>query len=349
MSCSMRLASLVAGLLWCVPAIAEQGEAVPRWPAALMSGETRLAAYSLLREAPAGSAPLARKFADRMGLRHEAGQPPVKAYDRLSLRPIFDHDRNVNGGLPGDGFELGGLRFEVDEEARARSGVWLGAGIAAGRGYSIAPGRTVSFEADLSHAWSPATDRPRSRAGVESCLGTYLGEWSWIDLCTGARASYREDLFSEGHVSASYTKLVSFAGADHAVELGLEDVMRDDHDRGFVSLAVTSAVPGLGALRSNIRVGERVEGHHGTLWDVSIGLTRKVAGRTASVNAGLREAGGDTVFDIPREDLAARIGASLQIDPRFTVGVGYEHVDSSLDVYDDAGVTFSVGFTGWSR
>lgn len=42
-------------------------------------------------------------------------------------------------------------------------------------------------------------------------------------------------------------------------------------------------------------------------------------------------------------------GASFRLDPRFTVGVGYEHVDSSLDAYDDAGVTFSVGFTGWSR
>lgn len=42
-------------------------------------------------------------------------------------------------------------------------------------------------------------------------------------------------------------------------------------------------------------------------------------------------------------------GGNLRLAPRFTVGVGYEHVDSTLDVYDDAGVTFSVGFTGWSR
>jgi len=47
--------------------------------------------------------------------------------------------------------------------------------------------------------------------------------------------------------------------------------------------------------------------------------------------------------------LPKRVGTSFRLDPRFTVGVGYEHVDSTLDVYDDAGVTFSVGFTGWSR
>lgn len=345
---SMKTAALIATLATMAP-LAAYGEASePRWKSAMMSGSSRLAAFSLLQERPAGAQRFILSFMKRDGLLHKDGEGAQRVGRHFSIEPLVQHDNNINGGIPVDSIRLAGIDFIINEDDRAKEGFLLGAQASAGIDHSIAKGQVLSFGLTAAYQYSFEHDLGKSFLGGNACLKSHVDNWSWIDSCAGVRLLDNGSTVEEGFLSIAGTKVFASDYADHAFEMKVEQIFREDYDKLSVGGTLTSAVPGIGAVATGLRFGEQVEGENTTLVDGSVALTRPILDRMTTLRLSHRYSAGGEFFGEDREDRTTKISATTDVSKRISLSVGYEVTDSSADLYDDDNVSVGIDFKGWT-
>ena len=341
--------ALAAGLLLplSVHAQPDQLRAAPRWSEALLSGNGRLAVFSVMQDRPQGSERMLRKFMRSNGLMHKAGEGPHRVGGYVSTRPLLEHDHNINNGIPASSVELAGLEFLVHEEDQAKEGLLLGGEVSAGLSYSLNKGQVLSFSGALAYQYSFEHDLDKAFAYVTTCLQSQVASWSWVDLCTGLRALEKGSSLREGYVSAAVTQMFASRWADQALQFKLDQAVRDDYEKLSVSTTLISAIPDFGVTNATLRMGEKIDGQHTTIWETSLALTRSVLDRATTLSASYRFAGGAQVFGEEREDYIRRLAIETKLTKRVSVSLGYEDTASSVGLYDDDAVTLGATVSSW--
>lgn len=343
----MKTAPILAALATLAPLAAHAETSEPRWKSAMMSGDNRLAVYSIMRERPSGAKGYVLSFMKRDGLLHKEGEGAQRISRYFAVTPLVEHDDNVNGGIPGERVRLAGIDFIVNEDDRAKEGFLLGGQVSAGTDYSVAKGQVLSFGASAAYQYSFEHDIGKSFLGANACLRSHVEEWAWIDSCAGARLLEQGSEVQEGYLSFAGTRMFSSSVADHAFELKAEQTFREEYDKLTVGGTLTSAVPDVGAVRSSLRFGEKVEGEHTSLVSGSVALTRPVNGYLTTAEISHRYTAGSMFFGEDREDHTTRVSLSVDVTKRLSVSLGYEVTDSTADLYDDDSLSLGVDFRSW--
>lgn len=318
-----------------------------RWESAMVSGSSRLAAFSVVQARPRGGEKFVGSFMRRDGLLHQNGQGAQLIRGFVAAKPLVEHVRNINSGIPADSITLGGLEFIVDEDDRAKEGFLLGGQLSGGADYSIAKGQVLSFGGQLAYQYSFEHDIDKKYAGANTCLGSHVSAWSWIDSCLGVRFLEQSSTLEEAYASMGYSRVFASSFADHEIKLRAQQAVRKDYDKLTAGVSLTSAVPEVGAIGLSFRLGEEIEGEHTTLADGSVSLTHPIFDRMTTVGVSHRYVAGSQFFGDDRVDHDTTLSLSTQLTERFSVSLDYEYTASTADLYDDGSLSIGLSFSSF--
>lgn len=169
-------------------------ESPAEWEAAIATKSPRLILFSLLKENPRGSGRVQLAFARSLGFTHRENDRLRLGRPQISLTPILKYDENVNGGIPGESFNLGPFEFKIDEDSRAKAGYVLGASISATFRLIYARGSSLDFNLGATFRHAPAIDVTRQTTQSSVCMNHYVGSWTWLSTCSGYRYDDARDL-----------------------------------------------------------------------------------------------------------------------------------------------------------
>lgn len=330
-----RTWALAACLLPCLalPAWAQQPD---RTEAALLSGSPRLAAFALMRDRPAGQAPLLARLLHQEGMLRDGRPAPALLSRHLTARPLLRWDDNINGGIPGETLTVGGIDLTVSPESRARGGLVLGLAASGNARYRLAPGRMLRLASQATAVYSPRHDLSRQDLGLGACVAQHLGEWRFVDLC-GGYAFGRTDL-SNSHLAWTGLRgsgLFEMAGGLHELSLGLRQTWRKDYRQAFADLSLDSALSGIGAVGLRLSAGERVDGHNAIRYRAGLSLTRPIRKRPVTFGIGWQREEGSTLFGTPRRDDIRTLGIEFGLTPKLTLLLAGQHRSSTVPMYDE--------------
>ncbi|SDF11817.1 hypothetical protein [Limimaricola pyoseonensis] len=337
----MKNALLIAALAAAAPSALAADALKHRWESAMVSGSNRLAVYSVLQARPRGSEKFVGSFMRSDGLLHKKGQGAQRIRGFVAAKPLVEHDRNINSGIPAESITLGGLEFIIDENDRAKEGFLLGGQLIAGADYSVAKGHVLSFGGQLAYQYSFEHDLDKKYAGANNCLASHVSQWNWIDSCLGVRVLDQGSKLEEAYASLGYSQMFSSSFAEHEIKLEAQQAFREDYDKLTAGVALISAIEEVGALGLSFRLGEEIEGEHTTLADGSVSLTRPAFDRLTTVGLSHRYMAGGQFFGEDREDHVTTLSLSTELTDLFSVSLDYEYTASTADLYDDE--SFSIG------
>lgn len=343
------LAVLLCVLSLGAAGMARAGSGVPHWRAGFDSGSRELALFTLMADPGLRRSREAFALARKLGMAHSGPglQPLSTSY---GISPQLTFDPNVNAGMPGEQIRLGPYLFTIDEDSRARSGWVAGARTQVSKSWSYAMGSRVSLSADA--AYRHALDLPFeiSETQLAACVDHYAGRWRWIGGCLKSIETRREKSdFSALSAELSFRKLFSSRFGTHEFELSGRHLIADDYDKSSLSVDLTSAMAGIGALGLGADLGEHVAGETTMLYGLRASLTRPVLGKSTRLALSYSEYGGATVFGKARRDRISRILVSRPLTRRISVTTGWESTDSTISNYSKSALKFDVTFKGWSN
>lgn len=316
-----------------------------RASAALFSGQPRLAAFALMRDQPEGLAPTAATLLVDEGVQPDGRSDPARLSLSYRFWPELRWDDNVNAGIPGEYVYLGGLKFTVDSESRALAGVVAGFGASVSSRFRLVPGRVLRVSGQMSATHAPQHDISYWSAATEGCLGQHVGNWQFVDICSGHSRSQRTGSDQSRVTWAALSGTTHFESRRgfHSLVIGARQVWHsDDYRQVFASLSLNSAFEGVGALGLSLSAGEAVPGHQVVREQAGISWSRPFAGRNVTLELGWQREDGSTVFGTAREDRVRTLGVAVDLTRQWSVRVGWQNRRSSVPVYDEDRMTYNV-------
>lgn len=303
----------------------------------------RLYLYAQAITGPQGDVAEIDRAKTQHGLYHSGPAPKLLAR-ALHFAPQLYFDPNINGGTPGHTVMIAGLPFTLDAAARAVSGGMLGGQLGSAARFSLAHGRVLEGQVQLSYARHMASDLAVSAARAQLCGAQYLGHAAWLDLCA-ARSQTRRALGKNGATTLSAALAQQYRTARGAAEFSVkvERQHYENYDKLHLNLSLTTARARLGTLALQAEFGAPVAGHHSRLFGASAALTRPIAGQSRSIFASFAREGGADFFGTARADQLLSLGITSPIGPRASVTVSITDRHSTLPSYSQQ--TFGLAFS----
>ena len=302
-------------LLWLVvqPCSARANGYANLAEAALHGPSPRLYLYALAIAGPQGSLAEIDRAKAQQGLYH-SGPRPQLLHRAVHFAPQLYFDPNINGGTPGRSVMIAGLPFALEARAQAVSGMMLGGHLGAQARASLAHGRIIEGQVQLSYARQLGGELAASNASAQLCGAQYLGNAAWLDLCA-ARSHARRALGRQTATTLSAALSQHSRTARGAAEFGakIERQQHAKYDKHILSLSLITARARLGTLALQAEFGAPVAGHHTRLFGASATLTRPIAGQSRSVFASFTREGGADFFGVARSDQLWTLGISSPV------------------------------------
>lgn len=328
------------------PAVAQAGT-LTEWQSAFLSGSQRLAFYSTMQDRPQGADNFLKSFLRLSGFAHRTSEGPKKLALKASLQPLVGYDTNLNNGIPGSEFEIGGLRLEVKEEAVAKSGFTVGASAGLRSAFSIAPRQVVKLTATVSYEFAPEHDLEKFALTGQACLQSHVARWTWMDSCLGYRMLDKSTRIEEPYFSIGGSQMFSSALGDHELKFHAERAFRIDYAKTTARFGVLSAIEGIGAVYAGVNWGERISGRHTSLRGLTASFTRPVFGETTNFILSYQQSGGGTHFGLPRTDETYKIAVKRPVSEYLSVTLGYRVNASNVDLYDQGEAILGLDLKSW--
>ncbi|MCW1919627.1 hypothetical protein NX862_12760 [Rhodobacter sp. KR11] len=335
----MKLLAVLALLAGLGPVQAET------WPAASLSSDRRLLAYALTRDRPQD---FPGGWQATVGaLVAEAGLSGRTFAPRVQLAPTLTWDASINGGIPSDTIQLGGLTFTVDPDSRAVAGLLPGLSLGVVQVTGLAPGRGLRATASV---WGARSDGLAVvRLAGEVCGLADLGAWTFADLCLSHEETRRELSTAElSRASLTVTRL-SGDGAQvrrMALRLGGEG-RRGDH-RPTAALTYETAGR-LGLVTATLEGGALVPGWQAVISRQSLGLRRSVLGAPMGVTLAHSHEAGERFFGQARVDDVWSLQAERWMARGVKASVGYQWRASTQAAQEGGTVLFALDLAGLLR
>lgn len=273
---------------------------------------------------------------------YHSGLAPSVLSRTMQVDPVLAYEANINGGFLNDSFDIFGLKFDVDPDSRALSGVVGGARANSQMRIAYAEGGYLDLRGTVEAVHSPEHDIGRQQAGIEGCARNHLQGWSFADLCVNTTQSNRRlSNSTTDRVSLSFARLTAASTSEHEFSLGLARSVTNGSaqtavstgwnavwDRAVTSLELTIAasIPDETALR------RRVQGTVAGYWQdrvIRLGVWRQIAD-------------GGLLLGIPREDTLSGVSLSIQARQNLIIELIHQETRSSVELFDEqqTGIVF---------
>lgn len=345
------LSLLVVAACTCGATAQDRAAQMPEWRGAILSGSPRLMLFSLSKTRPAGSLATRKQIADRLGFFHPSDGSIKTGQPRVAVAPILEYDQNVNGGIPGESFDIGPYLFTVNDGSRAKAAFVLGMRLAAGVSMAYDEGSTLDFSAAGTLRHAPAVDVTRTALRLSACANQHLSDWNWLVLCTGYKYDDARDIDSteEGKFgSVGLRKIFSSPIGSHEATATITKDTLSDYDKLSFSGSVASAITGLGALSIAVTLGEKVDGENTLTRGFSTALARPLFGQSGRLSLGIFDTDGQNFFGQAREDRSYALSIGREFGERIWIGAGVRKRSSTVDIYDETEFSLDFSLTGWS-
>lgn len=318
------------------------------WEHAANTGSERLLLYTLVKEQPAGSLPAIVKLSKANGMVNR--DEGLQLLSRKNFaRPEIKYEHNINGGIPADEILLGGLKFRIDEDARAKEGVMVGGLFGHRRLYSLSSLGTLSVGASLGYNYSPDHDIGHFSANIDGCYARHLGRWKYVDLCLAINQQKKPG--QSNHVAStriSGSKYLSSALGSHEVKVTLGSVFHQSYSKAYVRLENTTVIPDFGTASISFLLGQPTEGRHSQRWAANVKLGRPILGKRTTLSARYSQEGGSTIFGVDRKDDVFEFGLERTLGKNVSIQLSSEHRSSTISAYDGQQFGFQINLRPWT-
>jgi hypothetical protein len=301
----------------------------------------RLIFYTLVQKAQPGTEAAVVSLAQGLGFLHRQGKGLQRAWNITSLQPVLSYNPNINGGLAGETFTIGGLVFKIDPESQAVAGPVVGGALSKSAGWSIGTGQTVSLAGNVEIVYSPDYDISRTNASGQACLRSYLQNWQFLDLCGGAFYEKADLSEADGSfLSANFARLFSTRGGTGLANASINREFQQSYQKTSVSAGIERYFDGRGVVTARVAVGEEIEGENTLLYGGYLSYGQLVLGVGTNIGLSYEREGGDTFFGQDRTDDVITLNLTGQISPTLSATISVEDRTSSIDLFD--GVTVNL-------
>ncbi len=309
------------------------------WQGSFFSVSPRLVFYTLIQRAVPGTEGAVAALAQGLGFLHQKGQGLQRAWNVTSVQPVLTYSPNINGGLAGETFTIGGLVFKIDPEYRAVAGPVVGGELSRSVGWSVGSGQTVSVAGNASIVYSPDHDISRTKANGQACFRSYLQEWRFLDLCGGA--FYEKTDLSEADgsfVSANFARLFSARNGTGLANALINREFQQNYQKTSLSTGVERYFDGRGVVTARVTLGEEIKGENTLLYGGYLSYGQLVLGVGTNIGLSYEREGGDVFFGQDRKDHVMTLDLTGQINPRLSATFSVENRQSNISLFE--GVTF---------
>lgn len=301
----------------------------------------RLVFYTLVQKAIPGTEGAVASLAQGLGFLHQTGQGIQRAWNITSLQPVLSYSPNINGGLAGESFTIGGFVFKIDPESQAVEGPVVGGAFSRSRGWSIGTGQTVSVAGNVEVVYSPDYDISRTNANGQACFRSYLQNWRFLDLCGGAFYEKADLSETDGSfLSATGAKLFSTRGGTGLASVSINREFQKNYQKTSVSAGIERYFDGRGVVTARVALGEEIEGENTLLYGGYLSYGQLVLGVGTNIGLSYEREGGDDFFGQDRNDDVITLDLTGQISPTLSATISVENRKSNIDLFD--GLTVSL-------
>jgi hypothetical protein len=317
------------------------GNVVRDWQGSFFSVSPRLVFYTLIQRAVPGTEGAVVALAQGFGFLHQTGQGLQRAWNVTSVQPVLTYSPNINGGLAGETFTIGGLVFKIDPEYRAVAGPVVGGAFSRSIGWSIGTGQTLSVAGNVEVVYSPDHDISRTKANGQACFRSYLQEWRFLDLCGGAFYEKADLSETDGSfVSANFARLFSARNGTGLANALISREFQQNYQKTSLSAGVERYFDGRGVITARVALGEEIKGENTLLYGGYLSYGQLVLGVGTNIGLSYEREGGDVFFGKDRNDNVITLDLTGQINPNLSATFSVENRQSSIDLFE--GVTFSI-------
>ena len=257
------------------------------------------------------------------------------------LIPVFEYERNINGGNPAEPLRLGNLTLIGEPALQRKDGMVYGAGVGVAGRWLAGEGRYFDYSAIATRKHAIEHNLNIDSRFFSLCSKNHIGAWRYLDACA---QRYAEDkLLSDARVdrvSVSFSQMFSVGGYTHHV-VSLEPIRKStrDYRQNQLRTAVETIYADGSMTSLSFLYGEDLDRHVAMSHQVRVGYQTRLAGLLVGLSAMRSETNETTLLGYGREDRTDRITASLQLSDRIDLELGYVRTDSTIDYFDTAGFT----------
>ena len=349
----MRMPFFVAALLASVSSASAQNADVLR--SSLDSGNERLALFSASKYVAAQPDPTVLRLLGQLmplqAFRLDGATPDNHIIRRqINLSPVVAYDDNINGGNRNSSFTLGDtLTFTVDEDARAKEGVVLGAAINANMRYGYGRGDYLDAAGSFSAVHAPTEDLEKYNYGFSLCSRNHIQGWTFLDGCATTQSQIVDlGTAREDAVRLTATQLLQAGGYDHALSATFGHVWFTNFEQNTYASSLTTSLGKLGSASITLDLGDAVDGAHAQRERLTLNYVTSIADRTFSFSASQANARGSMFLGDLREDVTTTFGVRTDLTDQISVNIRLTDNASTVDFFEYRSVSVGFGFTGFS-
>jgi len=310
-----------------------------------LSGSENMVGFALSHEALPASLHQARyAMLARSGFHGEPGEV-TDSWTRF--RPILTYDGNINGGSVGDSIVISGLRFNVVEDAVAKSGLLIGVGVDSGADIHLGDMTALHVSADAWAAWSPQHDIAKSGLELSACVEHQVSAATRLRGCADAyHLEYDLGKTQRFGVETGISHAFGTVSAFHEVDISLRnerDLGGLVEDQQIVSARYTSARDNGWALTAGGSLGTQTDGIS-MQERVFLSGARVIAGQPTRVVLGAQNNRGGQFLGESRSEKIYSVAVVRQLRDNLSVKVTAARTEARHDFFDQNSVGLDVNF-----
>ena len=260
--------------------------------------------------------------------------------------PIITYSDNINGGNLFQTIQIGGLTFEGEEEAKAKSGLLIGGGILVGikKQYGIGRYLDVRMNASLSAAptqeWLSIRDE-----SIIACSKNHLKEWFFFDACAHWGHNKRQYIDEiNKSLSVSLTKLFISKKVFSESIFTINRHIADKYHQLQGIFALNSLLPNGYKTNFSMAFGEPVKDLISLNYSLGLSVSKYIKRKPLSILLNQTYYDGGKFLGVDREDTSQKISISYPIHSRFNIALGYTRNMSSISSFSHNGPHIEVSF-----
>ena len=273
------------------------------------------------------------------------GEVPAQQFT-ASAFPILDYSSNVNGGNPVKPLVLGEVTFDGDPALYRKEGALTGAGISTNGRVIYGPGRYADLSIGASYLVSPEHSSDITRIAVSACSKNQIVPLWFVDACLAASRTDREISDDQSrNLSLSAVHLIkSESGNYHQLGAGIRRVFDTSYDQNQLVFEIETIRPAGIYTALSASIGAAVENELATRQSISATIGTSLAKRPLRATVSMSHSDGGKLLGIDRADRSQSISLTYALSPRFSLSLGYQNTDSSIDYFDTSEPTLSLQF-----
>ncbi len=250
-----------------------------------------------------------------------------------NLAPTLRHEPNVNDGIPSDHITLGGLRFRVDKDSRAKGALLPGLRYTQWTNYSYAPGARLRIAQSYAVEPEPVYGYHQAAATAHICAEQPVADWTWMDACLSGSAAYdgiKMEYSLDSRLTARRIFNTALGAQQASVTVGR--VTTQDYGKAILQFDTSLLTEDHGMWSLGLTWGERVADENTLRQGINLEWSGTLMERDLTLGLSEIRTDGGALFGIAREDRRTRLSVVVPMR-KFDIGAYIDRKRSTIDAY----------------